>query len=78
VPRYFFNVYNDSTSLDEEGLELPDLAAARAHAIRGARSIMSDSLKDGRIDLAHHIAILNERGELLLDVRFGEAVEVKE
>jgi hypothetical protein len=49
VPRYFFHVFNDETSLDEEGIELPDLETARAHAIKGARSLMSDSLKRGRI-----------------------------
>jgi len=77
MPRYFFNIHNDATSLDDEGRELPDLEAARAHAIQGARSLMSDSLKEGRIDLSHHIAIVDERGELLLDVTFGEAVEVE-
>jgi hypothetical protein len=77
VPRYFFHVFNDQTSLDDEGLELPHLDAARAHAILGARSLMGDSLKQGHLDLSHHIAIQNERGELLLDVKFGEAVAVR-
>jgi hypothetical protein len=77
MPRYFFNVYNDETSLDEEGSDFPDLAAARAHAIAGARSLMSDTLKEGRIDLSHHIAIVDEDGRLLADVAFGDAVEVR-
>jgi hypothetical protein len=77
VPRYFFHVFNDQTSLDDEGRELPDLDAARAHAIEDARSLMWDSLKQGHIDLSHHIAIQNERGELLLDVKFSDAVAVR-
>jgi hypothetical protein len=77
VPRYFFHVFNDQTSLDEEGQEFPDLDAARAHAIEGARSLMWDSLKEGHIDLSHHIAIQNDQGELLLDVKFGDAVAVR-
>jgi hypothetical protein len=77
MPRYFFNIFNDSTSLDDEGRDLPDLEAARAHAIAGARSLMSDTLKEGRLVLSHHIAIVDERGELLLDVTFGDAVEVR-
>lgn len=77
MPRYFFNIYNDVTSLDEEGRELPDLETARDHAIRGARSIMADGLKKGLIDLSHHVAIVDERGELLLDVSFAQAVEVR-
>lgn len=77
MPRYYFHVFNHETSLDEEGLELPDLKAARLHAIRGARSLMSDALKEGCIVLSHHIAIQNEQGELLLDVKFDDAVEVR-
>lgn len=33
MPRYFFNLYNDLTAIDEEGVELPDLAAAEVHGI---------------------------------------------
>ena len=77
MPRYYFHVFNDVTSLDEEGRELPDLEAARAHAVEDARSLMSDMLKQGRIVLSHHIAIQNEQGELLLDVPFGDAVEIR-
>jgi hypothetical protein len=77
MPRYYFHVFNDETSLDEEGQELADLEAARAFAVAGARSLMSDTLKEGRLDLSHHIAIEDERGELLLNVTFGEAVEVR-
>ena len=76
MPRFYFHVFNDETSLDDEGLELPDLEAARAHAVEGARSLMSDLVWRGRIVLSHHIAIQNEQGELLLDVRFGDAVEI--
>jgi hypothetical protein len=77
VPRYFFHVFNDETSLDDEGLELPTLKAAQAHAITAARSIMSDELKAGRIVLSHHIAVHGENGGILLDVTFGDAVEIR-
>ena len=77
MPRFYFHVFNDKTSLDDEGQDLPDLEAARAHAVAGARSLMSDELKDGRLVLSHHIAIENEQGELLLDVTFSDAVEVR-
>ncbi|HEX6374281.1 MAG TPA: hypothetical protein VFZ91_01015 [Allosphingosinicella sp.] len=77
MPRYVVHVFNDETSLDEEGRELPNLQAARAHAIEDARSLMSDTLRKGRLVLSRHIAIQNDRGELLLDVKFGDAVEVR-
>lgn len=68
---------NDETSLDDEGQELPDLKAARACAIKAARSLMADTLRKGRIVLSHHIAIQDELGELLMDVKFGDAVAVR-
>jgi uncharacterized protein DUF6894 len=77
VPRYYFHVFNDQTSLDDEGQQLPDLEAARARAIEGAHSLMADALKAGRIIVSHHIAVENEQGELLMNVTFGEAVEVR-
>ena len=77
MPRFYFHVFNDETSVDEEGRELPDLEAARAQAIADARSLMSDGLKLGRIVLSHHIAVQNEQGELVLNVTFGDAVEVR-
>jgi hypothetical protein len=76
MPRFYFHVFNDETALDDEGTELPDLEAARTHAVEGARSLMSDTLRKGRIDLSHHIAIQNQQGELLLDVRFGDAIAI--
>ena len=32
---YYFNIYNDDVTLDEEGADLADDQAARAHAIKG-------------------------------------------
>jgi hypothetical protein len=77
VPRYYFHVFNDETSLDDEGRQLPDLESARAHAIEDARSLMADALKGGSITLSHHIAVENEQGQRLMNVTFGDAVEVR-
>ena len=77
MPRYFFHVFNDETSLDDEGQELPDRQAARAHAITAARSLMGDTLKTGRIVLSHHIAVQGEDGEIVSNVTFGDAVEIR-
>lgn len=37
VPRYYFHLLNDLDAPDEEGKELPDLAAAREQARYNAR-----------------------------------------
>jgi hypothetical protein len=77
VPHYFFHLYNDVVVLDEEGRALPDLAAARANAIREAREMMLDAVAEGRINLSHRIDIADEAGTVVGSVTFGEAVRVE-
>ncbi|MDB5692549.1 MAG: hypothetical protein JWO81_1612 [Alphaproteobacteria bacterium] len=38
MPLYYFNVHNDDVTLDDEGAELADDHAARAHAIADTRA----------------------------------------
>jgi hypothetical protein len=50
MPRYFFHVQDSSTVLDNEGLELPNLDAAREEAIRACGEIvreLPEALKKG-------------------------------
>jgi hypothetical protein len=77
MPLYLFHVYNGQISLDDEGRDLPDLEAARRHAILAARGLMRDGLEAGSINLSHFIAIDDEAGERVLTVTFGDAVEVR-
>ncbi|HLL29771.1 MAG TPA: hypothetical protein VK403_02130 [Allosphingosinicella sp.] len=78
MPRYFFHLYNDVISMDEEGVELPDLEAARANGIREAREMMLETVAEGRINLSHRIDIADESGAVLASVAFGEAVAVED
>lgn len=78
VPRFFFHVRDDVDAPDDQGAELADLEAARAHAIGAARSLMCETLlNDGRISLHHRIDIENEKGEVLAPVHFAEAVRIE-
>ncbi len=79
MPRYFFHVCNgDGFTQDDEGLDLPDLHAARATAVQGLRDIMASELKDGLLKTASFIEIEDENHELLLTVPFSEAVMMEE
>jgi hypothetical protein len=79
MPRYYFHVCNgDGFTTDEEGLELPDVHAARTTAIQGLRDIMASELKDGLLKTASFIEIEDENHELLMTVPFVEAVKVEE
>lgn len=77
MARYYFNIYNDADVLDEEGAEFSDLAAAKAHAIAGARSLMAEHLVLGRpIDLSHRIEVADASGRVLAVLPFAELVTI--
>ena len=74
--RLFFNLRDGVEHLlDPEGVELPDLEAAKAHAKRSAYSIMADDVAHGKLKLNYRIDIENEAGEVLATVRFRDLVE---
>jgi hypothetical protein len=77
MPMYYFNVYNDDVTLDDEGAELADFHAAHAHAIKGARSVAADTALHGHLGLSHRIEIVDGEQTVLGQVTFGEAVEVR-
>jgi hypothetical protein len=66
MPRYFFHLHNDIDALDEEGVELVDLDAARARARHSVHLVLD-----------HHIDIADESGAILETVRFGDVVTVE-
>lgn len=78
MPRYHLNLYNDVVSIDDEGVELPDLEAARDAAIVNIRDVMKDELVTGHITLGHRVEIVNERGRILATVFFRDAVTVED
>ena len=77
MPRFYFHVV-DGTSIaqDDEGVCLPNLAAARRTAMTGARDIMASELHRGSIDLSWRIEVTDQAGETVLTVPFADAVRV--
>jgi hypothetical protein len=78
MPLYHFNVHNDGIAQDQEGVDFPNLEAAKASAIVGARHLMSDDIKrKGRLSLSHSIQIADSHGVLLHVTRFGDCVTIR-
>lgn len=76
MPRYFFDLHDDTDSPDDEGKELPDDGAARARGIAEAvEMIAAAATEHGKIDLAHWVRVRRENGETLVRMKFEEAVE---
>ena len=77
MPRYYFHVCNGTGFVqDEEGQELPDLEAARAEAIRNARSIMASDVQRGMLDLSSFIEIEDANSQLVDTLGFDDAVDL--
>ena len=76
MPKFFFNLRDDVSINDWEGKELADVATARDLAVRHARGIMSEDVKDGRLVLKDEIEVVDEKGEPVLKLRFRDAIEI--
>ena len=76
VPRYFFDLHNDVDVHDHEGKDLPNLDAARANALIEAREMMTESIKEGKLNLNHRIEVRDDSSAVIYVLHFGEAVRV--
>jgi hypothetical protein len=75
--RFYFHLYNKiGLARDEEGSPLPDLATARAKARDGIRSILSDEVRHGSLDLRGRLEIADAAGEVLAVIPFRDAIEL--
>lgn len=78
MPRFYFHICNgDGFTVDEEGRELIDLAAARQAAITGARDLMSTEIRDGHLNPASFIEVEDDQHQLLFTLAFSEAFEIR-
>jgi hypothetical protein len=67
MPRYFFNIRDGyDVDEDEEGVELPDLDAAKAEALATVEELRDELADAGNIELE----ITDETGRRLLTVPF--------
>jgi hypothetical protein len=79
MPVFYFNVITGGKAIaDLEGTDLPNLEAARSDAIADARELMSAAVLDGRDISQRQIEICGESGDILLVVRFTDAIKPAE
>lgn len=77
MARFHLNLFNDLDVMDEEGIELPDLAAARDHSIAAARALMAEHVVMGRpIKLDHRIEVADHAGRVLATIPFREVITI--
>ena len=76
MPRYHFHL-RDRTGFTEDphGRTLADPGRARERAIKEARAIICDDVRNGRVDLTGTIEVTDGNGKVVLTLSFTEAVE---
>ena len=77
MPRFYFHVFDDVVSTDEEGQVVNDLEAARAIAMKSARELVCDQVRRGYLDLDNYIVVANQSAQELFRVVFREAFVVQ-
>jgi hypothetical protein len=77
MPRFYFHLFNDIESRDEEGAEMPNAAVALQRAKVLAREMAAESVKHGHLILDHRIELTNEHGDRIGTVRFSDVVEIR-
>lgn len=74
MPRYYFNIYNDDITLDDEGAMLADDHAARAYTIKAVRELAAETCRLGHLIGFHRVEYVDSAQTVIGKVRFDEAV----
>ncbi|WP_134499057.1 DUF6894 family protein [Microvirga pakistanensis] len=79
MPRYYRHIrQGDQLIQDPDGIELPDLDAARGEALEGIRDILADAIRRGMdAPLDDAIVIMDEAGRELAIIPFAEALPLR-
>jgi hypothetical protein len=78
MPRFYFHLFNDQASCDEEGKELPDPGAAHEQALIYARDMAAVTVREGHLNLSHRIEVTDDEGAIILEMPFRNAVHIQD
>lgn len=79
MSRYFFHIRNGfGDAEDEEGRDLPGLDAVRDEALKGVRSLLSEEVLAGVVDLRGRLDVVDGDGRTVLTMPFAEALTIKD
>lgn len=78
MARFYLHIRNGAGYAEDfEGQEIADLDAARAAAIEGVRSVLSEEARLGKLDLSGSIEIADGDGNILMILPFSDAVHIQ-
>ena len=75
--RFYFDIHNGTgLTRDEEGQDLANDAAAREAALAHIRSLLSEEVHNGRLDLSGYVEIRTSAGSPM-SVPFADALHIR-
>lgn len=76
MPRYFRHIQQGEQRIDDpEGVELPDLDAARSEALEAIRGLLAEAIRTGKDDwIEEAIVIADSEGRELMRILFIEGL----
>ncbi len=74
MPRFYFRLESDQGNAKDDGLDLPDLAAAHQHALAASAAVITEELAGYQDSIILHVIISNEAGERVARVRIETEV----
>jgi len=78
MPQFHFDIHTTFIARDKEGVDFPDLEAAKVCATAGALSLVIEEMRrDRRFSPNHSIKITNAAGQVLHTARYGDCVAVR-
>jgi hypothetical protein len=64
--RFHFHLrVGDEITSDDEGMDLPDLSAAKREALLGARELLAEAIKSGKQTVPDAFVIADDEGRAL-------------
>ena len=66
MPRYFFDLYDHQTIIDDHGIELSDIGAASAEAVRLLADIAKEFMPKGATEQEFAVHVRRESGAIVL------------
>jgi hypothetical protein len=77
MPRYYLHIRDEGRLVeDPDGSDLPDLEAARAEALEGARNILAAKVKAGKLIDDQRFEITDETGSVLAVMPLKDALRL--
>jgi hypothetical protein len=76
MPKYYFNIADESGFIrDEEGMDLPNLAAAQSEAEESARELLANAIRSQKEVDGRQVSLTDKSGSVLQAVKLRDMLD---